>query len=132
MANFSLSQRSENNMQGVNPLLIQLARRAIKLTKIDFGIPTTGGKRDAETQHGLYLTVNNEKGPDGYEIVGKHQKGEALDYYGYVEGKASWKKEHLSQIAAAFLQAAIDMNIKIHWGGLFSNWTDMPHVELVD
>jgi len=118
-------------MQGINPALVQLARRAIKISKVDFGIPTTGGKRTPEKQHELFMTVNKQKGPDGYDVIGKHQEGEALDYYAYVEGKASYEKEHLAQVAAAFLQCAIDMNVRIHWGGLFKSWFDGPHVELV-
>ena len=119
-------------MVGVNPLLIAVVRRAIQITKVDFGIPEDGGLRNATRQNILYKTVNNYKGPDGYEIVGEHQKGNAVDFFAYVDGHASWKKEHLAQVAAAFLQAAIELGVKIRWGGLFSTWSDMPHIELVE
>lgn len=115
-------------MARVDLRLIEIARRAITISKIDFGIPSTGGFRTAEQQNKLFKDGKSKA--DGYIKLSNHQIGAALDFYAYVDGKASWAPEHLAQIAAAFLQAAIDLRYTIHWGGLFRSFTDMPHIEL--
>jgi len=117
-------------MKGVDHRLIDIANRAIEITKIDFGIPQYGGLRSTDNQYRLF--VEEKSKADGYDKLSKHQSGKALDFFAYVDGKGSWEKEHLAQIAAAFLQAAIELNIKVRWGGLFSSWTDMPHIELIE
>lgn len=125
---YQYSQRSIQNMSGINMNLRRVADRAIKITKIDFGIPETGGVRTAEQQNALF----NEglSMCDGYDKRSNHQDGNALDFYAYVDGKASWEPEHLAQVACAFLQAANELGIKIKWGGLFKSWSDMPHIEI--
>ncbi|OVZ72822.1 peptidase M15, partial [Yersinia intermedia] len=32
------SQRSENNLKGVNPALVKVVRRALELSPVDFGV----------------------------------------------------------------------------------------------
>lgn len=125
---FKLSKRSINNMSGVNDDLQRVAHRAIELTKIDFGIPSTGGKRTALEQNALFKEGLSMC--DGYKKLSNHQSGNALDFYAYVDGKGSWEKEHLAQIACAFLQAANELGVKLNWGGLFKSFEDMPHLEL--
>jgi peptidoglycan L-alanyl-D-glutamate endopeptidase CwlK len=132
MPTFALSSSSSRRMKDVHPDLQRVAIRAIQITKVDFGIPEHGGKRTAQIQNMLYKTANKYKGPDGYEKIGKHQTGHALDFYAYVDGKANWEEVYLAQVACAFFQAAIELGVKIGWGGLFSTWSDMPHIELVD
>ena len=125
---FALSARSITNMEGVHVDLKRVAQRAIQITKIDFGIPETGGKRSAEMQKALFdegLSMC-----DGYDKKSFHQSGNALDFYAYVDGKASWQPEHLAQVACAFLQAANQLGVNLKWGGLFKSFTDMPHVEI--
>lgn len=129
MSDFSLSTRSISHMFGMDSRLITVAYRAIEITKIDFGIPATGGLRTADQQNALFQDGKSKA--DGFEKLGKHQSGKALDFYAYVDGEASWKEKHLAQIAAAFLQAALEAGVRIRWGGLFRSFTDMPHVEIV-
>jgi uncharacterized protein YcbK (DUF882 family) len=117
-------------MIGIDDRLILLANHAIDLTRVDFGVPETGGFRTKEDQALLYR--QNKSNCDGVSKLSNHQKGRALDFYAYADGKASWQKEHLSQVAAAFLQAAIELKINIRWGGLFRSFADFPHIELVD
>ena len=136
---FQLSITSRTRMQGVNPDLIKIANLAIKLTVIDFGIPADGGIRTAKRQKELF-----DKGvskADGVINLSNHQSGDALDFYAYVDGKASWQSHHLAMVAAAHLQAASMLGVKINWGGFwqrkvpkFKNgipygW-DMAHIEI--
>jgi len=127
---FVLSEKSKANMCCVDERLIRIAHRAIQITKIDFGIPNTGGIRSEKAQNKLFKEGRSKA--DGYEKRSKHQEGKALDFYAWVHGAASWEKEYLAQVAAAFLQAANEFQIKIQWGGLWKSFEDMPHFELVD
>jgi len=126
---FKFGTASLDHMFGIDAKLIRIAHRAIEISKIDFGIPETGGVRSDKVQYGLFAKGASKC--DGTNNRSKHQDGEALDFYAYVNGAASWAPEHLAQIAAAFLQAALELGYEIQWGGLFSSWSDMPHVELV-
>lgn len=130
MSEFNLSQKSRKNMHGVDPRLIRIAEMAISITRIDFGIPTDGGIRTADRQNELFKTGKSKL--DGFSKKSEHQSGKALDFYAFVNGRASWEKEHLAQVAAAFLQSASMLGIKLNWGGLWKSFLDMPHVQLVD
>ena len=130
MSIFRLSERSRVNMQGVDPRLIRIAEMAIAITRIDFGIPSDGGIRTAERQNELFKAGKSKL--DGYNKKSEHQSGKALDFYAFVDGKASWEKEHLAQVAAAFLQSASMLGIKVNWGGLWKSFLDMPHIQLVE
>jgi peptidoglycan L-alanyl-D-glutamate endopeptidase CwlK len=127
---FSFSDKSKANMCCVDERLIRVAHRAIQISKIDVGIPNTGGIRSAKAQNKLFKEGKSKA--DGYEKISKHQEGKALDVYAWVNGSASWEKEYLAQVACAFLQAANELQIKIQWGGLWKSFEDMPHFELVD
>lgn len=138
---YVLSTRSKQRREGIDPRLVEISDLAITLSVIDFGHPAYAGLRSSETQNQLY-----QKGLsacDGYVYISNHQKGIALDFYAYVNGKASWEHDHLAMVAAAFFQAASILGYKIKWGGLWKTdsseringipygW-DMPHIELID
>ena len=126
---FRFSQRSKDRMAGVDPRLIGILNRAIEITKVDFGIPHLGGYRTAEQQKELF-----EQGvtkADGYKNKSKHQSRLAIDVYAYIDGKASWEKEDLAMVACAILQSASQLGYTLQWGGLWKNFMDMPHFELV-
>jgi len=137
---FSLSNNSQKNREGVDPKLIEISELAITLTLVDFGHGLDSGKRIASQQFGLYRL--NKSLCDGYKIISNHQTGKALDFYAYVDGKASWDEHHLAMVACAFFQAAAILGYKIRWGGLWKagnpekkngipyGW-DCPHIELI-
>lgn len=136
---FKLSQRSKDNRSGISNELIEINDLAIQITAIDFGVPSDGGLRIAERQKELYDGGFSKA--DGYINLSNHQSGDALDFYAYVNGKASWESHHLAMVACAHLQAASMLGYKIQWGGFwqrkvpkFKNgipygW-DMAHIEL--
>lgn len=125
---FKFSQSSINRLNTVDSRLQEIAKLALSISKVDFGIPANGGLRTAEEQNKLYH--NGKSQLDGYKKQSKHQAGMALDVYAYVNGKASWEKEHLAMVAAAMVQAANKLGYKIEWGGLWSHFVDMPHFQL--
>lgn len=131
MANgsYRLSARSLSHLEGTDPRIKQIVKRAIYLSKVDFGIPQDGGLRTAERQNELFKDKKSRC--DGYSLKSYHQTGKAFDVYAYVDGKASWEPEHLALVAAALLQAANTLKINLEWGGLW-NYTDMPHFQIND
>lgn len=125
---YKLSRTSKRNRVGVNPKLIEISNLAIRITRVDFGHPSDGGLRTAERQNELFRDKLSKA--DGYRKLSRHQSGRALDFYAFVDGKASWAPEHLSMVAAAFLQAASLLGYRLEWGGLWRSFRDMPHVQL--
>ncbi len=131
---FYMSDSSIKNMEGVEFKLKQVTYRALAISKVDFGIPSSGGLRETEAQKLLFSEGKSKA--DGINNLSKHQankngKSDAIDFYAYVEGHASWEPWHMIQVAAAFLQAAVELEVKIKWGGFFQSLVDMPHIELV-
>ena len=124
---FKLGANSLNNLAGVDTRLIEISDRAIQLSIIDFGIPSSGGLRTIKEQAALF-TAGKSKA-DGRINKSFHQTARALDVFAFVDGKASWEKEHLALIAAAMLQAASELGYRLTWGGLWK-WQDMPHFQL--
>ena len=130
MSNHKFSINSAKVLSSVDSRLREIANRALEISKIDFGIPASGGMRTATEQRNLYVLGKSQL--DGFKKKSYHQTGKALDIYAYVDGKASWDKSHLSMVACAMLQAANELGYKLQWGGLWVNFVDMPHFQLVD
>lgn len=126
---YQLSQRSKRHLDGVHPELVDVVKMAIQLTKVDFGIPVTGGYRTAEQQNALYKADKSQR--DGYDRKSKHQSGLAVDVFAYVDGKTSYDAGDLAQVAAAMLEAGHRLGVELRWGGLWKNFVDMPHFEMV-
>lgn len=129
MSNYTFSAKSKANLTDVDPRLIEVTTLALTLSPIDFGIPSDGGVRTSARQFELFQKKLSKA--DGYDKLSEHQKGRALDFYAYVNGRASWEESHLSLVAAAHLQAAIKLGYKIQWGGLWKGFIDMPHIQLI-
>jgi len=136
---FEFSQTSEQRRAGVDPRLIGISDRALEISVVDFGIPKHGGKRTTEEQYRLFL--DGKSRADGTNDLSYHQRGKALDFYAFVDGKASWHPGHLAMVASAFLQAAAELGYTLTWGGLWKpvkttdgvphGW-DAGHVQLED
>jgi len=138
---FKLSTKSLERRTGIDPRLIEIDDLALSISVIDFGHPADAGVRTANRQNELFQT--GKSGCDGFDKISKHQEGLALDFYAFVNGRASWKTEHLAMVAAAYLQAASMLGYKLSWGGFFKpikkqqgndykgGW-DYPHVQLED
>lgn len=119
---FKFSQRSLDNLTGINPDLRKVVDRALQLTTVDFGI--TEGLRDKATQEkyvarGASQTMNS-----------RHLTGHAVDVVAYVNGKVTWDWKYYEEISKAFKQASQELNIPIIWGGDWKSLKDGPHFEL--
>ena len=125
---YYLGKSSAANLSGVNPLLIQVVTLALKLTNVDFGIPSSGGLRTPEQQRKLFDIKASQL--DGTIKISNHQSGNAFDVFAYVDGKASWDIGHLNEVATAVLSAASQLGVKLAWGGHWKRFVDRPHFEV--
>jgi peptidoglycan L-alanyl-D-glutamate endopeptidase CwlK len=140
MKEFHLSNLSLRRLEGVDPGLARLVKKAIKRTPVDFGVAWLGGLRTAQQQHSSYVKGYSKK--DGYKKKSKHQSGLAVDFLPYVNGRpdTDTRENYLIIIGVLFAVAA-EMGINIRSG---ANWDrdqefltdqdfdDLPHIELVE
>jgi peptidoglycan L-alanyl-D-glutamate endopeptidase CwlK len=105
---FKLSTRSKDRLIGVESDLVNVVRRAIEITDIDFGV--TEGLRSLERQKEL---VN--KGAS-QTLKSKHIEGRAVDLVAYLGSRISWEITLYDNIAEAIRQAAIELGVRIRWG----------------
>ena len=109
---FQLSQRSLDRLEGVKPELVEVVKRAIELTTVDFGV--IEGLRTEEQQKALV-----EKGAS-QTMKSKHLTGDAVDLMAYVGGRGCWELNVYDEIADAVKTAAIELGVGVRWGAA---WT---------
>ena len=109
---FNLSKKSLDELVGVKPQLVSVVKRAIQLSKVDFGV--IEGVRTLETQK-RYVAQGKSQ-----TLASKHLTGDAVDLMAYVDGKASWELNLYDDIADAMKQAAIELGVPVTWGAA---WT---------
>ncbi|MEB8638641.1 M15 family metallopeptidase [Cronobacter muytjensii] len=119
---YKFSQRSEERLQGVHPDLVKVARRALQLSPVDFGV--TEGLRTAERQKQLVAEGKSQTQNS------RHLTGHAIDVFAYPTPAGSWDWKYYEQIAGAFKAAAVELNIPIEWGGDWTTLKDGPHFQL--
>lgn len=117
---FSLSSRSLAKLEGVKPELVEVVKRAIELTKTDFGV--IYGMRSAAEQQKLFDSGKSQT------LKSKHLTGDAVDLMAYVDGKASWELNLYDDLADAMKWAATEKGVKIRWGAA---WT-VPDISAWD
>jgi peptidoglycan L-alanyl-D-glutamate endopeptidase CwlK len=120
---FTLSERSKNNLKGVDERLVKIVEQAIKETPLDFAV--TEGLRSPQRQKQLVSEGKSQT------LKSKHLTGHAVDLAAIVDGKISWDKSYYFQLAEVMKKVAADQNVKIRWGGDFKSFFDGPHFELV-
>lgn len=109
---YSLSELSLNRLKGVNPNLVEVVKRAIEISGIDFRV--SEGLRTKERQaelvrQGASQTMNS-----------RHLTGNAVDLVAIVDGQVSWDFNHYYTIAQAIAQASTELGVTVRWGGA---WT---------
>ncbi|KGT95319.1 peptidase M15 [Erwinia typographi] len=122
MSSFQFSQRSERNLQGVNPDLVKLVRHALSLTTVDFGI--TEGLRTVEREKEMVA------GGHSQTMNSRHLTGHAVDVVAYVGSQVSWEWPLYEQIASAFKQASSELAVPVEWGGDWTTLKDGAHFQL--
>lgn len=120
--NFRFSRRSERNLVGVKPDLIKLARRALELSEVDFGV--TEGLRTKDRQRQLVAEGKSRTANS------RHLTGDAIDVVAYLGAAVTWEWKYYEQIAVAFKRASAELGIPVEWGGDWKSLKDGPHFQL--
>ncbi len=107
---FKLSERSLGRLEGVDKSLVAVAKYAIGITNVDFGIPNLGGLRTMEQQRQLV-----DKGAS-QTMKSKHLEGIAIDTVAYIGSRVSWELNLYDDIADAMKEAANDIGVHVRWG----------------
>lgn len=99
-------------LSGVDPKLVAVVKRAIEISKVDFGV--TEGLRSLETQK-KYVAAGKSR-----TMNSKHLTGKAVDLVAFVNGKVSWELNLYDDIADAMAQAARELKVPLRWGGAWN------------
>lgn len=129
---FKFSQRSENNLRGVNPVLVAIIRRALELSPVDFAV--IEGLRTPEKQ-AEYVRKGNSQTSNS-----RHLTGHAVDILpSAIKPGMDWEPKYFDPILQAIKTAADEQGVILRFG---KNWQsdpallgqtkfpDYPHVEI--
>lgn len=126
--NFRFSQRSENNLKGVKPALVNVIRRALELTPVDFIV--IEGLRTEARQKELVATGKSQT------MSSRHLTGNAVDI---IPVNTTWNIEEFKPLLKAVKQAADEQGLKLRFGINWKNdpslpietrFIDAPHIEI--
>ncbi len=109
---FELSSRSLGKLDGVDDTLVNVVKRAIELTKIDFGV--TCGMRTVEEQELLVAKGASQT------MASKHITGHAVDLVAYVGPNITWALNMYDDLGDAMAKAAKLHGVAIKWGAAWS------------
>lgn len=133
-----LDERSEKRLEGVNPTLVSIVRRAAK--RLPFSLFVVEGLRTRERQAELYAQGRTKPGKKvTWTLHSKHLEGKAVDLAPLINGAIDWTDlSKFDAIAKAMQDAAKEVGVSVRWGG---DWdmdgqprergeSDSPHFEL--
>ena len=147
---YQFGDNSTNRLHTVSKYLQMAARKALKCSPVDFGVPWMGGLRTAEEQKEIFDDGHSRA--DGYTKISYHQqvdpdgKGKALDLVPWISGIGFAYNAYgrFGIIGMLMLEAweelkeagEIPENLYLHWGGFWRNkepkdlgW-DLAHYEI--
>lgn len=105
---FRLGAKSESNLVGVDPRIVEVVRRAILITDIDFAVHE--GVRTLELQK-KYVASGASRTLDSY-----HLTGDAVDLVPYVGGVLRWEMPLCNTVARAMFEASGALGVRLVWG----------------
>lgn len=120
---YTLGQTSLDHLSGVHPSLVRVEKRAIELTRQDFGVHE--GVRTLDTQR-LYFARGVSKTMDSKHLKQSDGYGHAVDNVPYLDGKLRWEWPLIFPMAKAVQAAAIELNVPLRWGAVW----DRPLAQL--
>lgn len=117
MSGFVLGQKSLERLNGVDPNLAKVVKRAIEISEVDFKV--IEGLRTRERQQylvskGASKTMNS-----------RHLTGDAVDLAAIVGGVVTWDWAHYHRIAAAMKKASEELGVELVWGGSWSRLSSL-------
>ena len=114
---YKLSGRSLNKLEGVHPTMVDTVKRAIQLSKVDFGV--IYGVRSLAEQKRLYEAKRSQTMKSKH-LVQEDGYSHAVDLMAYDGSYPSWDIVMYDDIADAIKAAAKETGAKIRWGAA---WT---------
>lgn len=117
---YQLGDRSLKRLSTVDPVLAQVVTRAIQITPLDFGV--VEGLRDLERQKALVAsgasqTLNSKHLPNAQGLSEAVDLAAYLDTDGDGTKEFSWREAHCLTVAEAMRKAAVELGVRIRWGG---------------
>ena len=119
---YVLSKKSLDRLSGVHHDLVEVVKRAIKITEVDFTV--LEGVRSKARQEQLV------KAGASQTMRSRHLTGHAVDLGAYVAGQVRWDWPLYHKIADAVKKAASELNVPVEWGGDWKTFKDGPHFQL--
>lgn len=124
---FTFSKRSLDHLEDVHPDLVKVMHAAIAVTPVDFGI--LEGLRTLQRQKELVAKGASKT------MHSRHLTGKAVDYGVYVDGNyvngdTPEEQVYYKQVAEVIKAEAAKLNIHVVWGGDWTSFVDMDHIEL--
>jgi len=117
---YKLGTRSLQNLSGVHPDMVDVVKRAIEITEVDFTV--IEGIRHIDRQRQLL------KEGKSTTLNSRHITGHAVDM---VPWPVDWEDlDRFEAMAEAMKDAAEELDISIVWGGDWKSFYDAPHFEL--
>ena len=110
---YKLSGRSLNKLEGVHPTMVDIVKRAIQLSKVDFGV--IYGVRSLAEQKRLYEAKRSQTMKSKH-LVQEDGYSHAVDLMAYDGSDPSWDIVMYDDIADAMKKAALETGAKILWG----------------
>ena len=122
---FRFSKRSEDGLQTLHPQLQLVARHALKISRVDFTI--ISARRTIQEQRKLVAQGKSKT------MRSRHLKGEALDFAPIhpTTGKGVFDRNLAIEVAVAFMDAGQTLECPVKWGGMWLNFEDIPHIEMI-
>ncbi len=126
MTKFILGDRSTKNLKGVHPKLVDVVKRALELSPVDFTV--IEGVRNPERQKELFAQGFTKTLNSKHFINPRTGFGHAVDI---VPLPVNWNNpKPFGLVADAMKKAAAELGVKITWGGDFKTFKDLPHYQL--
>ena len=132
---FKLGKTSLARLQGVDETLVNVVKRAIEISDVDFTV--LEGVRTLERQRELYAQGRTAPGKIvTWTMKSRHIEGKAVDLVPY---PLDWNDlEKFNKIKDAMFQAAKELDVNLRWG---ADWDgdgnyrekgeyDSPHFEI--
>ena len=114
---FKLSNRSLGKLVGVDPDMVETVKKAIEVTKVDFGV--TYGVRDLAEQERLFKSGRSQTMKSKH-LIQDTGYSHAVDLVAYDGSDVVWEINVYDDIADAMKAAAKEVGCAIKWGAAWS------------
>ena len=114
---FHLSKKSYRKLEGVNPKLVETVERAIKISKVDFGV--IYGVRTLDEQKKLYEAGRSQTMRSKH-LLQDDDTSHAVDLMAYDGKNPCWELNLYDDIADAMETAAQGTGARIRWGAAWN------------